>query len=54
MSRIRTELENQVFYRCLTTPEWNALKGNHTNAQLRVCLVDAAAAERLRDNFCEA
>ncbi len=39
MSKIRNELENQVFYRKLTKPEWNHLRGYADNRFLKRCIV---------------
>ncbi len=48
MSRIRTWLENQVFYRKLTKPEWNLIRGNFSNVRLSEIMNDSAASKELK------
>lgn len=38
MSKIRVELENMVFYRKLTNPEWKHLRGYANNEFLLRCI----------------
>lgn len=38
MSRIRVALENQVFYRNLTSAEWNIMRGRIPRQTLEACL----------------
>ncbi len=49
MSKLRTELENQVFYRNLTAPEWKEIRGNWSNIELKVCLRLQVAADDLKE-----